>query len=65
MKKIVEDLQKKSKKEIEQEIVKTIDEITRLVVEGKVNPTKDTNTVHKKRKYLAQLRTVASSVESV
>jgi len=62
MRKKMDDIRKKSKTELEKEIQKTIEEIARLTVESKVNPQKDSNMIFKKRKYIAQLKTVASSV---
>ena len=59
MKKIsIKDIQQKSVKELKVEVVKVRKELSKLVLEQKSNPTKDTNLVGKKRKYLARLLTV-------
>ncbi len=63
MRKQIEDIKKKSKVEMEKEIRNTMEEIARLTVESKVNPQKDSNLIFKKKKYIAQLKTVASSVK--
>lgn len=63
MSKKMDEIRKKSKKELEQEIQKTVEEIAKLVVEMKTNPQKDVNIVHKKKKYVARLKTVASSIK--
>lgn len=57
----MEDIRKKSKSDIQKEIQKTMEEIARLTVEAKVNPQRDSNLIVKKKKYIARLKTVASS----
>lgn len=63
MKKQIEDLKEKSRKELETEINKTIEEIARLTVESKLENQKDTNLIMKKKKYVAQLKTVVNSIK--
>lgn len=63
MKKQIEDLKAKSRKELETEINKTIEEIARLTVESKLENQKDTNLIMKKKKYVAQLKTVVNSIK--
>ena len=63
MSKKLDELRTKSKQELDKEIQKSIEEIAKLSLEEKVNPQKDTNLVFKKRKYVAQLKTIASSVK--
>ncbi|MCX7880908.1 MAG: 50S ribosomal protein L29 [Patescibacteria group bacterium] len=58
MKKVVKEWQKKSIKEIENEINKIREEIAKLRIEMKVNPPKDTNILIKKRKNLAVALTI-------
>ncbi len=58
MKKIVADLRKKTKKELEKEIQTIKEEIAKLQLEMKVNPVKDTNLLTKKKKKLAILLAV-------
>lgn len=62
MKKVVQDLQKKSTDELVKEINKTLEEMSMGLVEGG-EARKDTNYIAKKKKYLAQLKTVLSVQE--
>jgi ribosomal protein L29 len=59
MKKLVEQLRKKTIKELEKEIIKQRELIAKLRLQVKVNPPKDTNQLGKERKKLAQLLTIA------
>jgi ribosomal protein L29 len=58
MKKSVKEFQGKSTKELEKEVVVLRTEIAKLKLQEKVNPSKDTNKIHKKKKLLAVLLTV-------
>lgn len=64
MKKQMEEMRKKTRDELVKEVGETIEQIARMVVENAVNPLKDTNAIHKKRKYLAQLKTLLQSQNS-
>jgi ribosomal protein L29 len=59
MRKVVEQLRKKTIKELEKEIIKQRELIAKLRLQVKVNPPKDTNQLGKERKKLAQLLTIA------
>ncbi|MCX7996335.1 MAG: 50S ribosomal protein L29 [Patescibacteria group bacterium] len=54
----MDEIRKKSRDELIKEVEKTIEELARMSVENSVNPLKDTNALHKKRKYLARIKTV-------
>ena len=58
MKTSIKQLDKKTIKELISEIEKIRQEISKLQLEKKVSPPKDTNTIKKKRKQLAILLTV-------
>lgn len=61
MKSSVQDLVKKPLKDLVKEITKLREEITKLLMDMKANPPKDTNAVAKKRRKLATLLTVFNS----
>lgn len=63
MSKKMDEIKKKSKVELEKEIQKAIEEITKLSVESKVNPQKDTNLIYKKKKEVARLKTAVSEIK--
>lgn len=63
MSKKMDEIKKKSKIELEKEIQKAIEEITKLSVESKVNPQKDTNLIYKKKKEVARLKTAVSEIK--
>ena len=58
MKKLTNEFNPKSIKEVEKKIGETRHEIAKLQLEQKVNPPKDSNTLFKRRKQLAVLLTV-------
>ena len=58
MKKNIQDLHKKSVKDLEKELEKARQEIAKISIESAVSPVKDTNTIAKKRRHLAMLLTV-------
>lgn len=60
MKKNTVDIKTKSADELQKEIVKTIDEITKMKFDSMITATKDTNVVYQKRKQLARLKTALS-----
>ena len=57
MKKLTKELSAKTIIELEKEGLQLSEEITRLLLEAKVNPQKDTNLSFKKRKRLAAIMT--------
>ena len=59
----MDELRKKTKVELEKDINKSILEVSKLSVESKVNPQKDTNLIYKKKKEIARLKTVMSSIK--
>lgn len=59
MKKIIKDLRPKNLKELDKEIAKVKEEMTKLTIEQRVSPTKDTNQVYKMRRRLAVMLTLA------
>lgn len=60
MKKIVKDLQQKSVKELQKEVVKLKKEIDELILSFQTNPQKDTNSISHKKKKVSVLLTVLS-----
>lgn len=58
MKKNLSELRNKTVKELEKEVKDTREEIAKLKLEIKVNPTKDTNMLAKKNKTLARRLTI-------
>lgn len=60
MKKSTKELQSKSIKELEALSQTLHEEIAKLRLEEKVNPVKDTNVIHKKKKRLAVILTIIS-----
>lgn len=58
MKKSVKELQSKTVKELEKSVNSLHEEVAKLRLQQKVNPSKDTNIVSKKRKMIATLLTV-------
>lgn len=58
MKKVIQLLKQKNIEELEKEINKQRELISRLILEEKVKPPKDTNQLAKARKKLAQMLTV-------
>jgi ribosomal protein L29 len=65
MKKVMKDIQKKDVKELTVEIQKTIEEIAKMALDSHANPIKDSNTLHKKRKHVARLKTALSMKKEV
>lgn len=63
MKTIVKELRQKSVQEILKEINKLRQEIAKLRLENKTNPSKDTNLLFKKRKKLAIMLTILKEKE--
>lgn len=64
MKKYIQELQAKTISELEREATKVRQEIAKLKLESKVNPSKDTNFLQKKRKTLARILTVISQKQT-
>lgn len=60
MKKYLEQIRKKTLKELEKEKIALEEEIAKLKLSEKAFPSKDTNLIYKKRKQLARLLTVIS-----
>jgi len=58
MTKLIKELQTKTVKDLEKEVVSLHSEIAKLSVEKKVKPEKDTNLLAKKRKRLAVVMTL-------
>lgn len=58
MKKTIKELRQKTISELEKEVITLKKEVTKLKIEAKVNPPKDTNLLLKKRKRFAQILTV-------
>ena len=58
MKKVVNDMRSKSVPELKDEIQVARKELSKLILETKVNPKKDTNLISKKKRYLARLLTI-------
>lgn len=58
MKKNLDNLRKKSLRELEKDINKLRKDIARLRLELKINPPKNTNQLRKMRKQLAQILTI-------
>lgn len=58
MKKDLNIFRKKNLNELEKEINKLRKDIAKLKLEGKINPSKDTNKLSKIRKQLAQILTI-------
>lgn len=64
MKKAIKELKQKSDKELLKEQSNLRDEITKLELEKKINPQKDTNIVTKKRIRLAQVLTILNTINN-
>jgi ribosomal protein L29 len=60
MKKTVSDIKSRSISELQAEITKTIEEITKMKFDAMVTPPKNTNGEFQKRKHLARLKTELS-----
>lgn len=65
MKKEVKELKNKNTLQLEKEIENLRQEISKTILESKVNPAKDTNLIAKKRKKLALLLTVLTEKKEV
>lgn len=65
MKKKISELKGKSKDELEKEVQALREEISKLKLEFKVNPAKDTNILAKKRKKLAVILTLIGEKKEI
>ena len=65
MKKKISELKGKSKDELEKEVQALREEISKLKLEFKVNPGKDTNILAKKRKKLAVILTLIGEKKEI
>ncbi len=61
MRKQTKDLQKKTPEELQKEIDTTIGQIAQAELEQMTNPQKDTNSLAKKRKQIARLKTMLTA----
>jgi len=64
MKKIIKEIKKNKPDLLEKEIQKIREEITKIRLEMKTNPIKDTNIIRKKKKRIAAILTVLSEIKN-